>query len=248
MVMDMATIDRMVSDASSEQAQISQAIDEQDAKLSVEGVEVNVQGRNITIYHRETGEPRIMPKLAAAVALRKKYRMPGNQLHDQYIFSLEPTREFHRGASKCLLHPDGDERTLYDSWGLPVCTSAHIASPGEVQRHMKMRHPSAMSIIKEHQDNQTKEIDRQGQSALAEAMLEAINRMSGTPAVPAEPAPVLDTLSETTSEQLEVPEVSVVTTTCPKCKVVLTAETDRKLIAVRAGHTRSKHPKWPKAR
>ena len=35
--------------------------------------------------------------------------------------------------------------------------------------------------------------------------------------------------------------------TCPKCHEVLTAETERKLIGQRGGHTRSKHPKRRRA-
>ena len=152
--MVMANLEQKMAEAEQGQDLPTESAD--DVSFAVEGVELNEASRPVTIYHRETGEPRKMPKIAATVALRKKYKLPGDPLNGTFIFSPTPTKKFLWGETKCTLHPSNPEREEYDRWGLPICTSEHLASPGEVHRHMRMRHPSADAIIRE----QTQERER----------------------------------------------------------------------------------------
>ncbi|MCH8990546.1 MAG: hypothetical protein IIA44_02175 [Acidobacteria bacterium] len=241
--------------AEAEQGQDLPTESSDETSFAVEGVQLNEASRPVTIYHRETGEPRKMPKIAATVALRKKYKIPGDPLNGTFIFSPTPTKKFHWGETKCTLHPDNPEREEYDAWGLPVCTSEHLASPGEVVRHMQMRHPSANNVIKVQQEKRDRERDLQAQAATAESVRDALLVMAGKAPVEAPTEPdTADSNTETANVTTTTVDLlgHAATTdeagltfawTCPKCHEVLTAETERKLIGQRGGHTRSKHPK-----
>ena len=260
--MVMADIDRKMAEA--DQGQEIPAESSEDAPmLEVVGVQLNEASRAVTIYHRETGEPRTMPRIAATVALRKKYRLPGDPLNGTFIFAPPDEsggrpaglKKFLWGETKCTLHPDNPDREEYDKWGLPICTSEHLASPGEVHRHMRMRHPSADAIIREQTQERERKRDRETQMASTDAVREALERLAGT-ATPAAVDTVVTTpdapivefgvnlMANTTSGSVLVTtEGTAFTWTCSKCDVVLLAESESKLVSKCAGHTRSKHPK-----
>ena len=247
--MVMANLDQKMAEAEQGQDLPTESAD--DVSFAVEGVELNEASRPVTIYRRGDGSPRKMPKIAATVALRKKYKLPGDPLNGMFIFSPTPTKKFLWGETKCTLHPSNPEREEYDRWGLPVCTSEHLASPGEVIRHMQMRHPSANNVIKVQQEKRERERDLQAQAATAESVRDALLVMAGKAPVEAPTEPVeqfiqtgrVTTVEQTTTVSDATGTLAIFTWTCPKCDEMLTAETERKLIGQRGGHTRSKHPK-----
>lgn len=69
---------------------------------------------------------------------------------------------------KCLLHPDDPNRELYDSWGLPVCDAAHLASEYERNNHMRFRHKREWQVIEEYRKEQKEKQDREIQMAILE--------------------------------------------------------------------------------
>jgi len=169
----MKDIDQMMRDAEQTQQQAREELTQAE-EFEMQGVQLNEASKLVTIYQRETGEPRVLPKLAAEMALRKKYRDSKSPLFGQFIFSAKPTKQYHYGKQRCMLHPDEENRPKFDEWGLPICESAHLASPGEVRRHMELRHPSAYKIIREDEAELRHQNELQAQNALAQAVLEAV--------------------------------------------------------------------------
>lgn len=168
----MDRIDRMMKEAQQEQAQEQDIDDLQNAEtLPITGVQLNASSRMVTIYQRETGEPRQLPALSAQAALRKKYR--NGPLAGNRVFSITPTKKYQGGQVKCMLHPSGPQRAQFDTWGLPVCKSEHLASPGDMQRHMALRHKSAWSVIQKADDERKHQEQIDAQTALGKAILEA---------------------------------------------------------------------------
>lgn len=176
MTMSMDNVDRMMKDAEVDQKQAEEQLVEAES-FPITGIQLNESSRMVTIYHRETGEPRTMPRISAKMALAKKYRQHSNPLFGQYIFSGTPTKTYYQGEQKCYLHPDSDKRAQFDRWGLPVCTSEHLASPGEARRHMELRHPSAWKIYQEEETKLRHQQEIESSHALATAVLEALSGM-----------------------------------------------------------------------
>ena len=180
----MVTMDRI--DQMMKEAQETQGLDLEDLQpaegFPITGVQLNKASRPVTIFQRETGEPRTLPAIAAKIALQKRYRKRDNPLFGQYIFSAKPTKQYHKGEVKCLLHPDNPQRKQFDAWGLPICTAAHLAAPGEAQKHMELRHKSAYAIIQRDQNEQKRQEQIDVQTALAKAVLQAVQQRPGADA------------------------------------------------------------------
>lgn len=173
----MDRVDAMMREAEQAQTRAAEELESAES-FQITGVQLNEMSKMVTIYQKETGEPRILPKLAAEIALQKRYRDPKSPLFKQFIFSVRPTKTYHQGKSKCLLHPSNPRRAQYDAWGLPLCMADKIASPGDVVRHMESRHPTAYRNIKRDEEDTKRAAELATQNSLAEAMLEAIKGMS----------------------------------------------------------------------
>ncbi len=180
----MNAVDKMMKDA--QEAREHGALEiKGDESLQVTGVTVSPEGRLTSIYHRETGEKRTMSVRLARVALTKKFR--SGPMAGEFAFSTTPTRPYHMGQVKCQLHPDNPGREQYDKWGLPVCKSEHLASPGEMRLHMEKRHTSAWKTISEAEEAAKRQEGLDAQKALAEAMLEAVRGKASAPPYVKEP-------------------------------------------------------------
>lgn len=86
------------------------------------------------------------------------------------IFTTDP-REAPKPVRhnvKCLLHPDDPNREMYDSWGLPVCTAAHLASEYERDNHMRFKHKREWEAIQRDRNEQKEKQDRELQIAILE--------------------------------------------------------------------------------
>lgn len=197
----MERIDALMKEAAEGQAQALEQL-QMAEDIPITGVQVNDASRIVTIYQRETGEPRQLPRLAAEFALRKRYRDPTSPLFRQFIFSATPTKTYHWGLNKCLLHPDNPQRAEYDKWGLPVCESAKLASPGEVRRHMELRHPSADKIIKAEQQELQRQQELAAQHALASSVLEALRGMGQNTSVQSQ---VAEEVAEEEGQEIKAP-------------------------------------------
>lgn len=210
----MGAVDEMMRRAEQDQNRAQEELRAAES-FPITGVQLNASSRLVTIYQRQTGEPRTMPALAAEIALRKRYKDPSSPLYKEYIFSAKPTKQYYSGTNKCMLHPADANRALYDRWGLPVCESAKLASPGEVIRHMELRHPSAYKIIKREEDETKRKTERESQAVLASAMLEAIKSLGANATAPAIVEKAMEDARITAGEAGTQRRMYV--QACPKC-------------------------------
>lgn len=170
----MNRIDKMMREAAAAPDVDTASLEDAENIIPVVGVQLNKASRMVTIYQRKTGEPRAMPATTAGITLKKKYKNPTHPEFGKYVFSRTPTVTYHKGQVKCLLHPDQPERGQYDLWNLPVCESAHLASPGEMLRHMETRHPSAWKLLEREREGAQRKAEMDANRALLTAATEAI--------------------------------------------------------------------------
>jgi len=242
----MDRIDSMIHNAEVGQKQTEeleqlQAVD----SFQVEGIEINASSEMVRIFHRLTGEPRALPRLAAEIALSKRYRNGPNT--GEFIFSAKETVPYYPGVHKCLLHPEQPEHDQYMQWGLPTCNSGKLASPGEVQRHMAMRHPSAFEIIRGEEEKISHAEEVEGQQAISLAIIDAMNRMSENSAASKPPlAGVSEIVDVTEAVEADADiedegEPESFEDACPICDEIFTAESKGSASSLRRQHQRSKH-------
>ena len=96
----------------------------------------------VYLYDTQTRERSLCNRNMLPDALKKK-RPDGSRI----FTTVSPKSPAARGKVKCMLHPKGPDRALYDSMGLPVCTSGHLQNDYELGRHMRNRHQSAWEAI-----------------------------------------------------------------------------------------------------
>jgi hypothetical protein len=172
----MNDMDRMQQDAELERAEVSRELED---VMNLTGVGANKMSQIVTIYSRETGEPRTMPRFIAEVALLKRFRSREHKMYGEKVFSLSPEVIYYEGGTKCWLHPSSPNREEYDKWGIPVCDSEHIASPGEVVNHMRKRHSSAYNLIQSQEQDKMRRSELEATRASTEAMREALSALVG---------------------------------------------------------------------
>lgn len=161
--MVMEQLDEMLKDAAATPEEVDEIAGLEDAEspLQPTGVQVSKNSRPVTIYHTQTGQPRILPYLYAVPALRKRFRpSDGPQLAGKRVFTSKNPGIWKLGTVKCPLHPDSPDRKLYDAWGLPVCKSEHFPSEFEANRHLKADHSAAADRLEEVQEAKEREEDR----------------------------------------------------------------------------------------
>lgn len=165
MVTSMDNLDQMFTEAKNAPDVAAELADleEGEVQLKPTAVEISKESQPTTIWHRATGEPRVMPRLYARWALTKRFRRTeGDAIAGELVFSSKPIlgRPWVLGTVKCWLHPDQPERPFYDTLGLPRCYSAHFPSTFEATIHMKSDHPSADDRLKEMKEEKEKTEDR----------------------------------------------------------------------------------------
>ncbi len=89
-----------------------------------------------------------------------------------------------KGIQKCLLHPGSEQRTYYNTLGLPVCPKSTIASPFEVTVHMEVKHPRSWAGIEQRREQAEKADDRKFQRELL-----GMAATGNAPVAPASDAP-----------------------------------------------------------
>lgn len=102
---------------------------------------------NVTLYHRETGEPRTFPRYMLAKTARK--RLPGGG----FMLSDEPEVEAVKGTVMCKLHADYPRRAEWDNIGLRgrTCPAAHLASDFDMEEHMRRKHRRETAVIEQYE-------------------------------------------------------------------------------------------------
>jgi len=115
----------------------------------------------VWVYDTKTGAPSKINMNMLHMQLKKRHE-DGSLAFTVHKPAFDPPR----GECKCMLHPDNEERSYYDSLGLPVCQSAHLRNPYEVQQHMKKRHPKEWATLESIKRERERQEDRDFQKAL----------------------------------------------------------------------------------
>jgi len=120
---------------------------------------INSAGR-VTTYHTATGEPTPCNRNMLLSHLRKRLDdgRPAYTLDD-------PGFRPQLGNVKCMLHPDA-RQPEYDSYGFPVCMSAHLRNVYQMRRHMKHRHGDVFDAIEHMEQERRRDEERQFQREL----------------------------------------------------------------------------------
>ena len=216
MVMD--ELDRMTKEAVQSPEEAAQLVGlEPEGELTFQptAVQVNAESKVLTVYHTVTGEPRTMPLVYARTAVLKRFRAKdGPGLAGKFVFTprKEDAPEYKLGSVTCLLHPSRPERAVYDTWGLPVCMSAHLPSEYEAERHTENDHTSAWDRMKEMKQRRREDEDRERQSESLRIQNQILQGLANNMA----PQPVATTASTgevTTWTETSASEVQEVTVT-----------------------------------
>jgi hypothetical protein len=144
-----------------EEVEESQLVIEKDKNLDVEMTPTQLKSAGyVYIYDTKTHERSVCHRNNLRNALNK--RRPDGSL---VFTTVKPKYKPGRGVLKCLLHPD-ERKPEYDEWGFAVCLKSNLTSPFQVRRHMQKRHKQEWEAIKEAQDREEKEKERQLRESL----------------------------------------------------------------------------------
>lgn len=131
----------------------------------------------VTIYCTRTGVPSRVNRNGLARKLQDKHT---NTDFPEWVgkpaFDTEESRvpKPFRGECLCLLHKDHPDRAIMDEnglSGLQTCGAAHLASPYEVDLHMKSKHRKEWATIKDMKEKIEKDVANARQERLIDAMI-----------------------------------------------------------------------------
>lgn len=129
----------------------------------------------VTLYNTRTGVPSPFNRNMLPDALRKRHNDPDYpEWLGKPAYEVRQTVQPFKGDCLCLLHKDHAERTTFTAMGLgglPVCRAAHLASPYEVEQHMKKKHRREWDAIQNMRAKLEKEEDKARQNRLVDAMI-----------------------------------------------------------------------------
>jgi hypothetical protein len=173
----------------------------------------------VYIWDTETGKQSVCNRNMLQSTLGKT-RKDGSRV----FTTIKPDFEPQGGTFKCMLHADDENRELYSSLGLAVCTKDDLDSPYQVTRHTQTRHPQEWETINDMNVTAQREEDREFQRLLIQAAAQGVT-------APAPPKP----------ETEPKPEREPVVVQCEECG----AEFDgvNKMIATNRmkAHSKSEH-------
>lgn len=161
-----------------EQLRRGRDLAEMDSELKAEKdgllfMEISKREPPITLYSMTDGEPIVMARAIAEMAIKKKYKGGG------FMFTndVNEAPKYKLGVVKCFLHPDSPERELLSEVGMAtkVCHSAHLASPYSKRIHAQHRHKDEWAAFTEYKTD----IKEQAAIARQEKQLDATLALAG---------------------------------------------------------------------
>lgn len=88
-----------------------------------------------------------------------------------YIWTTKrPDPPPRKGTTKCLLHPDDENRKKYDEMGFPVCKKSNMPNQYQQRNHMRKRHKAEYAIIQEMEADKKEAIRVEKEAAMMEAL------------------------------------------------------------------------------
>ena len=123
----------------------------------------------VYIWDTETGKSSVCNRNMLQSTLGKT-RKDGSRV----FTTIKPDFEPQGGTFKCMLHADDENRELYTSLGLAVCTKDDLDSPYQVTRHTQTRHPQEWETINDMNVTAQREEDREFQRLLIQAAAQGV--------------------------------------------------------------------------
>ena len=109
------------------------------------------------VYVWETDTYEKVPILYYMLPSKLRQRRPDGS----YRFTtIDPGRKPIRGAIKCMLHAEAENREHYDSLGFRICKKSNITNQYQLEQHMTKRHPQEWAAIKAEKVAREREEDR----------------------------------------------------------------------------------------
>lgn len=168
----------------------------------------------VFLYNTMTGEQIRVNRWNLRDALKKTHDDP---MHPEYmgrpLFATKRTKKRVLGANRCLLHPKDPDAALYQSWGLPVCLSEHLASPFQVTQHMNHKHKNEWAAIQEYRSKRESDSWNKRQE---EILLTLAQRAAIAPAPVATATVATGAVGEVIFPSTTIPGVKVVAPEKPK--------------------------------
>jgi len=158
----------------------------------------------VTVWDKFTGEPSKVNRNMLAAQLLKV-----NDDGVRCFTTVKPAIEPWRGSTLCMLHPDSEDRPVYDRMGLPVCKSGNLASEFQMRLHMQHRHKNEWAQLQDIEQQKVDEEERLVRQALIRANTPTEDLLVPVAAVN-EAAPPIEVAAPVEEEEEVVPETFVI--------------------------------------
>ena len=158
----------------------------------------------VTVWDKFTGEPSKVNRNMLAAQLLKV-----NDDGVRCFTTVKPAIEPWRGSTLCMLHPDSEDRSVYDRMGLPVCKSGNLASEFQMRLHMQHRHKNEWAQLQDIEQQKVDEEERLVRQALIRANTPTEDLLVPVAAVN-EAAPPIEVAAPVEEEEEVVPETFVI--------------------------------------
>lgn len=138
------------------------------------GMALTSTGGTVTVYNRYDGrEVRVnYDQLAARLKVRFE---PGHPtMAGQRVYTRERVEPRIKGTMLCPLHVDHPDRSHWDEYGLAPCKKHNLVSQYQVDRHVKLKHPTMHDI----REKERAEADRAQQMSFFQAQAEALKTLA----------------------------------------------------------------------
>ena len=158
----------------------------------------------VTVWDKFTGEPSKVNRNMLETQLLKV-----NDDGLRCFTTVKPAIEPWRGSTLCMLHPDSEDRPVYDRMGLPVCKSGNLASEFQMRLHMQHRHKNEWAQLQDIEQQKVDEEERLVRQALIRANTPTEDLLVPVAAVN-EAAPPIEVAAPVEEEEEVVPETFVI--------------------------------------
>lgn len=158
----------------------------------------------VTVWDKFTGEPSKVNRNMLETQLLKV-----NDDGLRCFTTVKPAIKPWRGSTPCMLHPDSEDRSLYDDMGLPVCKSGNLASEFQMRLHMEHRHKNEWAQLQDIEQQKVDEEERLVRQALIRANTPTEDLSIPVAAVN-EAAPPVEVAAPVEEEEEVVPETFVI--------------------------------------
>lgn len=128
------------------------------------------------VYVWDTRTFEKFPVLYYMLAQKLRSRRPDGSFR---FTTNDPKQEPVHGVIKCMLHPDGENRSHYDGLGFRTCKKSNITNHYQLTQHMKRKHPQEWAAIEEERKEKERQEDRTLQKLLLASQANKLEERPG---------------------------------------------------------------------